>query len=125
MIYRPRPMRSWRAVAALARIPTGEIETHLFRTGSVPALAGAIRAWTRTCWAARSAEADTLLLYDLASGVVEAGRAQPDAGDPVLGYSTMERATSSNEVVTAKTRAPAASPAFPRRARAAACCSSI
>ena len=93
-------------VAALARIPTGEIESHLFPDGerylrlrSDPAsrdayvLGGTI------------SEADTLLLYDLASGVVEAGARSLTLVIPYFGYSTMERATSSHEVVTAKTRA--------------------
>jgi ribose-phosphate pyrophosphokinase len=93
-------------VAALAGLPIGEVETRLFADGerylrlqSDPAsrdayvLGGTI------------SEADTLELYDLACGVVEAGARSLTLVVPYFGYSTMERATRPNEVVTAKTRA--------------------
>ena len=50
-------------------------------------------------------EADTLELYDLACGVVEAGARSLTLVIPYFGYSTMERAVRSREIVTAKTRA--------------------
>jgi ribose-phosphate pyrophosphokinase len=50
-------------------------------------------------------EADTLELYDLASGVVEYGAARLTLVIPFFGYSTMERAVQAGEIVTAKTRA--------------------
>lgn len=50
-------------------------------------------------------DADTVELYDLASGVVEAGAQRLTLVIPFFGYATMERATKSGEVVTAKTRA--------------------
>ena len=50
-------------------------------------------------------DADTLELYDLASGVVDAGAHRLMLVLPYYGYSTMERAVKSGEVVTAKTRA--------------------
>jgi len=91
MIYAtPAHAEGGARVAALARIPTGEIETHLFPDGerylrlrSDPAsrdayvLGGTI------------SEADTLLLYDLASGVVEAGARSLTLVIPYFGYSTM------------------------------------
>jgi ribose-phosphate pyrophosphokinase len=50
-------------------------------------------------------DADTLELYDLASGIVDAGAHRLILIIPYYGYSTMERAVKSGEVVTAKTRA--------------------
>ncbi len=50
-------------------------------------------------------DADTLELYDLACGVVECGARSLTLVLPYFGYSTMERAAKSGEVVTAKTRA--------------------
>lgn len=46
----------------------------------------------------------TLMLYDLASGVVKYGAQRLILVVPYFGYSTMERAVRSGEVVTAKTR---------------------
>jgi ribose-phosphate pyrophosphokinase len=54
---------------------------------------------------ATHSDADTLELYDLASGVVDAGAHRLMLVLPYFGYSTMERAVKSGEVVTAKTRA--------------------
>jgi ribose-phosphate pyrophosphokinase len=50
-------------------------------------------------------EADTMELYDLASGLVGKGARSLTMVIPYFGYSTMERATRSGEIVTAKTRA--------------------
>ncbi|MCA1828359.1 MAG: ribose-phosphate diphosphokinase, partial [Myxococcales bacterium] len=50
-------------------------------------------------------ESDTLELYDLACGVVEAGARSLTLAIPYFGYSTMERAQRPHEIVTAKTRA--------------------
>ena len=50
-------------------------------------------------------DSDTLELYDLACGVVDAGAHRLILVLPYYGYSTMERAVKSGEVVTAKTRA--------------------
>ncbi len=50
-------------------------------------------------------DADTLELYDLASGVVQCGARTLTLVIPYFGYSTMERATKSGDVVTAKARA--------------------
>jgi ribose-phosphate pyrophosphokinase len=107
MIYATRTYAELAArVATLARLPIGEVETRLFPDGErylrlrsdsvsrdVSVLGGTV------------SEADTLELYDLASGVVEAGARSLTLVIPYFGYSTMERATRPNEIVTAKTRA--------------------
>ncbi|MCU0448722.1 MAG: ribose-phosphate diphosphokinase [Bernardetiaceae bacterium] len=50
-------------------------------------------------------DADTLELYDLACGIVELGARKLHLVIPFYGYATMERASKTGEVVTAKTRA--------------------
>jgi ribose-phosphate pyrophosphokinase len=50
-------------------------------------------------------ERDTLEIYDLACGLVEAGCYRLRLVIPYYGYSTMERAVRAGEIVTAKTRA--------------------
>lgn len=50
-------------------------------------------------------DCDTLALYDLGSSLVKYGAKSFTLVIPYFGYSTMERATRSGEVVTAKTRA--------------------
>lgn len=52
-----------------------------------------------------TSEEDTLELYDLACGIVENGARFLTLVVPYFGYSTMERAVRSLEIVTAKTRA--------------------
>jgi ribose-phosphate pyrophosphokinase len=94
------------SVAALARLPIGEVETRLFPDGerylrlvSDPASRDAF------VLGGTVSEADTLELYDLACGVVMAGARSLTLVIPYFGYSTMERPTRTNEIVTAKTRA--------------------
>jgi ribose-phosphate pyrophosphokinase len=50
-------------------------------------------------------DADTLEVFDLACGLVDAGAETLTLVIPFFGYSTMERATAPGQVVTAKTRA--------------------
>src|SRR5687767_3586923 len=50
-------------------------------------------------------DGDTLEIYDLACAVVKYGARSLTMVVPYFGYSTMERASKSGEVVTAKTRA--------------------
>jgi len=50
-------------------------------------------------------DGDTLELYDLACAIAKYGARRLTLVIPYFGYSTMERATQSGEVVTAKTRA--------------------
>jgi ribose-phosphate pyrophosphokinase len=94
------------SVAALARLPIGEVETRLFPDGerylrlvSDPASRDAF------VLGGTVSEGDTLELYDLACGVVMAGARSLTLVIPYFGYSTMERPTRTNEIVTAKTRA--------------------
>jgi ribose-phosphate pyrophosphokinase len=52
-----------------------------------------------------NSDEDTLIIYDLATTLVNNGAASLQLIIPYFGYSTMERATKAGEVVTAKTRA--------------------
>lgn len=61
-------------------------------------------------------DSSTLMIYDLACAAVKYGARRLDICIPYFGYSTMERATRSGEVVTAKTRARLFS-AIPQAAR--------
>jgi len=87
-------------------IAQGEIETNLFADGerylrlkTDPAGQDAV------VLGGTISESDTLELYDLACGVVEAGARSLTLAIPYFGYSTMERALRPHEIVTAKTRA--------------------
>ncbi|MGZ6126073.1 MAG: ribose-phosphate diphosphokinase, partial [Myxococcales bacterium] len=93
-------------VAALARRPPGEVETRLFADGErYLRLASDPAGVDAAVLGGTIGEADTLELYDLACGVVEAGARSLTLVIPYFGYGTMERATRANEIVTAKTRA--------------------
>ena len=94
------------AIAQLAGLEKGEVETRLFGDGerylrlrTDPENRGAL------VLGGTVSEADTLELYDLACGIVEAGARSLTLAIPYFGYSTMERAVHPLEVVTAKTRA--------------------
>jgi ribose-phosphate pyrophosphokinase len=93
-------------VAQLARLPVGEVETRLFADGErYLRLQSDPRGTDAAVLGGTISDADTLELYDLACGVVEAGARSLTLVIPYFGYSTMERATAANEIVTAKTRA--------------------
>ena len=88
------------------RLESGEIESNLFPDGerylrlkTDPAGLDAV------VLGGTVSEADTLEMYDLACGVVEAGARSLTLAIPYFGYSTMERALRPHEIVTAKTRA--------------------
>ena len=88
------------------RLKSGEVETKLFADGerylrlkTDPAGLDAV------VLGGTVSEADTLEMYDLACGVVEAGARSLTLAIPYFGYSTMERALRPHEIVTAKTRA--------------------
>ncbi len=98
--------QAYAALAAGLQLDLGAVETKLFPDGerylrlrSSPAgqdvalLGGTI------------SDADTLELYDLACGIVEAGARSLSLVIPYFGYATMERAALPREIVTAKTRA--------------------
>ena len=61
-------------------------------------------------------DSNTLMIYDLACAAVKYGARRLDICIPYFGYSTMERAVRSGEIVTAKTRARLLS-AIPQAAR--------
>lgn len=93
-------------VAALAKRPLGEVETRLFADGErYLRLATDPAGEDAAVLGGTIGEADTLELYDLACGVVEAGARSLTLVIPYFGYGTMERGTRPNEIVTAKTRA--------------------
>ena len=98
--------QAYAALAAGMQLDQGTIETKLFPDGErylrlhdspagqdVALLGGTI------------SDADTLELYDLACGIVEAGARSLSLIIPYFGYATMERAALPREIVTAKTRA--------------------
>jgi ribose-phosphate pyrophosphokinase len=107
MIFTTRAYASLGAkVAALAKRPIGEVETRLFGDGErYLRLATDPNGLDAAVLGGTIGEADTLELYDLACGVVEAGARSLTLVIPYFGYGTMERATRPNEIVTAKTRA--------------------
>jgi ribose-phosphate pyrophosphokinase len=93
-------------VAQLAGLERGEVEAKIFADGerylrlsTDPENRGAV------VLGGTVGEADTLELYDLACGVVEAGARSLTLAIPYFGYGTMERAVRPHEIVTAKTRA--------------------
>ena len=93
-------------VAQLARVALGEVETRVFADGErYLRLRSDPRGTDATVLGGTVSDADTLELYDLACGVVEAGARSLTLVIPYFGYSTMERATRKGEIVTAKTRA--------------------
>ena len=93
-------------VAELARLPIGAVETKLFADGErYLRLASDPAGRDAAVLGGTVSEADALELYDLACGVVEAGARSLTLVIPYFGYSTMERPTRANEIVTAKTRA--------------------
>jgi ribose-phosphate pyrophosphokinase len=94
------------SVASLTRRPVGAVETRLFADGErYLRLATDPAGLDAAVLGGTVSEADTLELYDLACGVVEAGARSLTLVIPYFGYGTMERATRPNEIVTAKTRA--------------------
>jgi ribose-phosphate pyrophosphokinase len=93
-------------VAAGANLSVGEVENRLFADGErYLRLRSDPRGRDAAVLGGTVGEADTLELYDIACGVVEAGARSLTLVIPYFGYSTMERATRPNEIVTAKTRA--------------------
>src|SRR5204863_950514 len=93
-------------VAQLARVPLGEVETRVFADGErYLRLRSDPRGTDASVLGGTVSDADTVELYDLACGVVEAGARSLTLVIPYFGYSTMERATRKGEIVTAKTRA--------------------
>ncbi|WP_338764838.1 ribose-phosphate diphosphokinase [Bernardetia sp. ABR2-2B] len=84
----------------------GELEYKLFPDGeSYYRILSNVLAKEAVLIGGTVSEKDTMELYDLASGLVDAGVKRLTIIIPFYGYSTMERAVKSGEIVTAKTRA--------------------
>lgn len=93
-------------IAERAGLEAGEIETRFFADGErYLRLRTSPQDRAALVVGGTVSEADTLELYDLACGVVEAGARSLTLAIPYFGYSTMERAVHPHEIVTAKTRA--------------------
>jgi ribose-phosphate pyrophosphokinase len=93
-------------VSRLAGVPEGAVETRLFADGErYLRLQADPSGRDAVVLGGTTGEAETLAIYDLACGVVEAGARSLTLLIPYFGYGTMERATRPREVVTAKTRA--------------------
>ncbi|HEX9578190.1 MAG TPA: ribose-phosphate diphosphokinase [Myxococcales bacterium] len=93
-------------LAPLAGIDRGQLETKLFADGErYLRLRTEVEGSGAVVLGGTVSEADTLELYDLACGVVEAGARSLTLAMPYFGYGTMERAVRPHEIVTAKTRA--------------------
>jgi ribose-phosphate pyrophosphokinase len=93
-------------IALLAGIEPGLVETNFFPDGErYLRLRTEVEGRSAVVLGGTVSEADTLELYDLACGVVEAGARSLTLAIPYFGYSTMERAVRPHEIVTAKTRA--------------------
>ncbi|MFL5444509.1 MAG: ribose-phosphate pyrophosphokinase-like domain-containing protein, partial [Myxococcales bacterium] len=93
-------------IARLAGVDRGEVETKLFADGErYLRLRTEVEGAGAVVLGGTVSEADTLELYDLACGVVEAGARSLTLAMPYFGYGTMERAVRPHEIVTAKTRA--------------------
>jgi ribose-phosphate pyrophosphokinase len=93
-------------IAWLCGAERGRVEVQAFPDGE-RALRLATPPADRDAWLVGGTigEADTLELYDLACGLTAKGARSLTLVIPYFGYSTMERANRSGEIVTAKTRA--------------------
>lgn len=84
----------------------GELEHKLFPDGeSYYRILSKVQSKEAVLIGGTISEQDTMELYDLASGLVDEGVKKLTLIIPFYGYSTMERAVKSGEIVTAKTRA--------------------
>lgn len=93
-------------LAALGGWPRGAVETRHFPDGERYQRILSDPAGQKTILVGGTiGDAETLELYDLACALAKYGAARLELIVPYFGYSTMERAVKSGEVVTAKTRA--------------------
>lgn len=100
--YRPLRDRMLQEAGALP----GEVETHHFPDGErYQRILSDVDGRDVALLAGTIGEADTLELFDLASGLVEEGARTLTLLMPYFGHATMERAVRPGEIVTAKTRA--------------------
>lgn len=93
-------------VAAAGGLPRGEVERREFPDGErYYRLVTAVDDADAVLVGGTISDRDTLEIYDLAWALVEAGVHRLSIVIPYFGYSTMERAVRSGEVVMAKARA--------------------
>lgn len=93
-------------IARLIQGEVGEIERRLFPDGErYQRLLADVHERSVVVVGGTIDDANTLMFYDLACAAVKYGARRLDLCIPYFGYSTMERAVKSGEVVTAKTRA--------------------
>ena len=93
-------------LAQLLSADVGEIERHTFPDGErYQRLCTDVNERSVILVGGSISDESTLSLYDLACACVKYGARRLDLCVPYFGYSTMERAVKSGEVVTAKTRA--------------------
>ncbi len=93
-------------VAQLGACELGEVERRPFPDGErYRRLLASCRGRDVILLGGSISDSDTLELYDLACALVHYGARRLTIAMPFFGYSTMERAVRSGEVVTAKTRA--------------------
>jgi ribose-phosphate pyrophosphokinase len=95
-----------RDVAALAGCERGEVETRRFPDGErYQRIVTPVDGRDVIVLGGTVTDGATLCLYDLSSALVKYGAERLTLVIPYFGYSTMERAVRSGEVVTAKSRA--------------------
>jgi ribose-phosphate pyrophosphokinase len=93
-------------VSAHVDAERGEVEVRVFPDGErYQRLASSVTNRSVIVLGGTTSDTATLMLYDLASAVVKYGAQRLTLIVPYFGYSTMERAVRTGEVVTAKTRA--------------------
>ncbi|SDK31403.1 ribose-phosphate pyrophosphokinase [Catalinimonas alkaloidigena] len=91
---------------ATGRFQDGLTETRLFPDGErYQRILTQPREFDAYVLGGTISDADTLELYDLASGLTELGARSLTLMIPYFGYGTMERSIKKGEIVTAKTRA--------------------
>ena len=95
-----------RAIAEAAHVGLGEVERKQFPDGErYHRIVTPVADHDTILVGGTISDLDTLELYDLASGLVEAGAHTVTLVVPYFGCATMDRAVHAGEVVTAKTRA--------------------
>ena len=98
--------QAYSSLAAALNLEPGIVETKVFPDGErYLRLRSSPAGQDVALLGGTVSDADTLELYDLACGIVEAGARSLSLVIPYFGYATMERAALRREIVTAKTRA--------------------
>lgn len=94
------------AIARSGHLETGNVEFETFPDGErYQRIVSPVADGDVVLVGGTISDGDTLELYDLATGLVQCGARKLTLLIPYFGYSTMERAVKSGDVVTAKARA--------------------